>query len=198
MPKRKNKFQPKPSDLVPSDEYATDDSFCESQRRKVSSDTSKARLEQYDVTLRLLEAQKAALPGTIDRYGRAIDFDKYSKKLEAQVNSQYRRLYAESSKESSADMPAKRRRTPKKGAVKRAGPMDLDYIPESSESDDDVTSPKGPTPPPKRRSPREKVAKASSPKPGSSTVTADDLDFSNLSEVSATEDKEDEDNEKGL
>lgn len=92
MPK-KLKYVPTPSELVPSDEYNTDDSFNESQRQTVTELTRKDRLESYQTTLAILEAKKAKLGPIIDnRTAETISLSKFTKQLEAQVRSNFLRL----------------------------------------------------------------------------------------------------------
>ena len=95
---KKAKYVPTESDLIPSDEYHTDDSFNESQRQRVTSLTRKDRLEEYQTTLKLLEAQRDALPPLLDNRGRSITLSRFQQKIQAQSTSAFIRMQKQADK----------------------------------------------------------------------------------------------------
>lgn len=186
MPKQKPHFIPRPSDLVPSDEYDTDDSFGESQRQMVTKSTQKKRLEQFATTLAVLERRKASLPPCIDVWGKRVEYSKYAAKLQAQTNAAFQTLQVTTQPHTSKTMP--------RPSTKKRWDKDEEYVPSGESSSDEVPPPKKP-----RRSPRDLKKKTgkpatSSPVAGKSTDPLDTLNHSmidfNLSEPEEPEPEE--------
>lgn len=148
MPPKRNKraiYVPKEHELVPSDEYATDDSFNESQRMLVSGEVSKSRLELLETTLKVLEKRVKRLP----KY-KGLDTSRFDNPVHVQyaraVNREHARTQIKHKKMAVSDEMARTKKSPhpkktrpKQQSKKKATEPcvdDPDYVPSSSEDDD--------------------------------------------------------------
>lgn len=138
---KKAKYRPTEHELVPSDEYHTDDSFNESERAKLTADVGKKRMESIQLSIALLEKRRAELPPPPK--DQPLLFQMGPKKTSRKVKPGHEEMdiniessdsdfdYAGTTKKSKRVTTKPRRRvTPKK--------KDPDYeLSESDESDDD-------------------------------------------------------------
>lgn len=81
--------RPRPSELVSSDEYDTDDSFGVSARQAVSSSVSKKRLETFATTMQVLENRRQEMPDFINIQGKRVEYETYANCLLKQTLSAF-------------------------------------------------------------------------------------------------------------
>lgn len=173
---KKQKYIPKPSDLVPAPEYDTDDSFDDSKRREVTSFIERKRLESGQASLAVILARRNKIGPCIDIRGKRIEFKRYADRLMAQTMAAF-------NLQGKVEAP-KKPRMPRR----RSKELDEEYEP-SEDSDFELPNLQKRKAP--RRSPRQpsKRAKTSTPLAGTAAV---DVNF-DLSEPEQEEEDVDVD-----
>lgn len=78
MPPKKSKYLVKPSVLVETDDYSTDDSFGESQRKLITSEVRRDRLETYQTAIAAIEAKLHQMGPIKGKDGEPVGTDPYA------------------------------------------------------------------------------------------------------------------------
>ena len=166
--KKRKKFIPREIELVPSDEYSTDDSFGESQRRAVTGEVSKTRLETIETSIATYKAMLAKLPPLKDKKGKKLDMRKYSEIHDhldtgLSVSEQVSLLREEVSTTTTNKSHKSKMGKEKKKSVRRSPRLEEKKKGSSSRQADSDNSPRSPTPPPSKSKKRKASQAVKSP-----------------------------------